>query len=100
MQKAAILLNELLVDVEDSTFERDYLYHLAVVHTRLQDYEEAQLFVEKLYQTEPNNGQVKTLRSVIMQRKTNQTISDVAAFSVFSAIAGIAFFVLRGVFKS
>lgn len=98
MQKAALLLTELLNS--DKNNERDYLFHLAVVHTRLNNYIEAEGYVDKLFKTEPNNAQVSTLRSVIAGRKKSQAISDVAALSVFSAIAGIAIFVMRGFFKT
>lgn len=98
MQKSCILLNELLVEDEDN--DRDYLFHLAVVHTRLNEYAEAEKYVERIHRTEPNNAQVSTLRAVIQEKKNSQAISDVATLSVVSAIAGIAFFLLRGIFKA
>lgn len=98
MKKASLLLHELLDT--DKCNERDYLYHLAVVHTRLTEYNEAQHYVDRLHQTEPNNAQVATLRSVIGERKRGQAISDVATLSLFSAMAGIAIFVVRGIFKA
>lgn len=98
MQKASLLLNELLSSDEQN--ERDYLFHLSVVHTRLHEYVEAERYAERLYNTEPNNAQVATLRSVILEKRNSQAISDVATLSVVSVIAGIAIFLLRGVFKA
>lgn len=98
MAKAVLLLTELRQENEQQN-DRDYLFHLAVVHTRLNEYSEAEKFAEILYRMEPNNSQVTTLRSVIAQRKNNQTVSDVAALSVFSAIVGIAFFIFRGMIR-
>ena len=98
MQKSSILLNELLATDEHN--ERDYLFHLAVVHTRLKEYLEAERYVRLLHTAEPNNSQVAQLMSVIKEKRTSQTVSDVAALSVFSAIVGMAIFVLRGALKS
>lgn len=98
MAKAVLLLTELRQENEQQN-DRDYLFHLAVVHTRLNEYSEAEKFADILYRMEPNNSQVTTLRSVIAQRKNNQTVSDVAALSVFSAIVGIAFFIFRGMIR-
>lgn len=98
MQKAALLLTDLLNS--DKSNKRDYLFHLAVVHTRLNNYIDAEGYVDKIYKTEPNNSQVSTLRSVIAEKKKSQAISDIATLSVCSAIAGIAIFVMRGFFKT
>lgn len=98
MQKASLLLNELLTSDEHN--ERDYLFHLAVVHTRLNDFEEAGKYADVLFRAEPNNSQVSTLRSVIFEKKTSQTISDVATLSFVSLIGAITIFILRGVFKA
>lgn len=128
MQKASLLLNELLSTDEQN--ERDYLFHLSVVHTRLHEYVEAERYcirvktlyvvflciliqspcvpsllspdryANRLYQTEPNNAQVATLKSVILEKRNSQAISDVATLSVVSVIAGIAIFLLRGVFRA
>lgn len=94
MQRAVILLNELLVQDKGAS-DRDYLFHLAVVHTRLKQFEDANGYVENLLRREPNNSQVKTLELVIRQKKFNQAVSDVLTLTVISSIIGLAIWYFR-----
>lgn len=86
MLKGANLLVDLMA--RDPQRQRDYIFYLAVVHTRLTQYEQASLFADKLLLIEPNNPQIIGLRKVIHQRWKAEIASDVVTVGGTALILG------------
>lgn len=70
------LLENLYYDDENS--RRDYLYYLAIGHTRLKNYKKALDSVEYFLRFEPYNRQATELRSFIKQKLTKDGLLGMA----------------------
>ncbi|VDN29807.1 unnamed protein product [Gongylonema pulchrum] len=59
-------------EVEDVS-KRDYVYYLAIAHTRLKEYDRALAYVDILLGAESNNRQALDLKEVIKQRMRSES---------------------------
>jgi len=87
-----IMLMEELYRSGDQSAKRDYLYYVAIGHTRLKRYEPALDCVNLFLQFEPNNSQATQLRAYIKNKLTKDGLMGFA-------IAGGAALVLGGLIK-
>lgn len=69
---------------------RDYLYYIAIGHTRLKQYDLALDCVEQFLQFEPENRQAKQLRAFIKEKLTKDGLVGMAiAGGVVLAVGGL-----------
>lgn len=76
--KHGINLLERLYYEGNSSQRRDYLYYIAIGHTRLKQYNLAMDCVEQFIQFEPENRQAKQLRSYIKEKLTKDGLLGMA----------------------
>lgn len=69
---------EHLYDTGDRNSRRDYLYYVAIGHTRLGQYQQALDCINSFLGFEPENRQAKQLRSEIKNRLTNDGFKGIA----------------------
>uniref|UniRef100_A0A1L8E421 Mitochondrial fission 1 protein n=1 Tax=Nyssomyia neivai TaxID=330878 RepID=A0A1L8E421_9DIPT len=88
IKKGIVLLEDLAT--RHSEGKRDYIYYLAVGHTRIKEYTVALKYARTFLQIEPNNQQVINLEQTIRKKMDREGMIGVA-------VAGGAAVVLAGV---
>nr|QBH73492.1 hypothetical protein [Isotomurus palustris] len=79
VKKGVTLLEKLLKSKStDQTHKRDYLYYLAVGHTRLKDFNIGLKYVKTLLQLEPGNRQAQELEKAIKSQMETEAIKGAA----------------------
>ncbi|XP_058120866.1 mitochondrial fission 1 protein [Anopheles ziemanni] len=97
MKTGLVLLEDLYVKHPEG--RRDYLYYMAIGHTRLKDYSEALKHAQAFLEIEPNNQQVIALEELIKKRMDIEGLKGVAkatgAALVVGGILGLGFAMLK-----
>ncbi|XP_050078714.1 mitochondrial fission 1 protein [Anopheles maculipalpis] len=97
MKTGLVLLEDLFVKHPEG--RRDYLYYMAIGHTRLKEYSEALKHAQAFLEIEPNNQQVIALEELIKKRMDIEGIKGVAkatgAVLVFGGIVGLGLALLK-----
>jgi len=84
------LLNDLRQRSSEDDAKRDYVYYLAIAHTRLKEYDRAMQYVNALLSVEADNRQVIELKQAIEKRMRNDGILGAAIIGGGAAVvAGI-----------
>ncbi|CAK5082108.1 unnamed protein product [Meloidogyne enterolobii] len=86
------ILESLLKRVESDMPKRDYVYYLAIAHTRIKEYDRALEYINLLLSAESDNHQALDLKELIEQRMKrglekrmgNGFILGISGFSRFS----------------
>lgn len=81
------LLKGLFHNTKDETAKRDYLYYLAIGHTRLKDYNEALKFSKAILQVEPGNHQALQLSEYIEKKMRKEGLIGMAIVGGAAAVA-------------
>ncbi|XP_058058781.1 mitochondrial fission 1 protein [Anopheles bellator] len=93
MKRGISLLENLFASHPEG--RRDYLYYLAIGHTRLQEYSEALKHAQAFLEIEPNNQQVIALEEMVKKRMEIEGLKGVAkatgAALVVGGILGLGF---------
>lgn len=93
--KRGINLLEELYQNPDESGKRDYVYFLAVGNARLKEYNLALQYLNGLLAVEPNNKQVKELKTTIDKRMRGEALKGAAVASGvlvgLGAIVGLGF---------
>ncbi|XP_055712395.1 mitochondrial fission 1 protein [Phlebotomus papatasi] len=76
IQKGIILLEDLATRHAEG--KRDYIYYLAIGHTRIKEYTVALKYVRSFLQIEPNNQQVINLEQIIKKKLEREGMIGVA----------------------
>uniref|UniRef100_A0A182PLP2 Uncharacterized protein n=1 Tax=Anopheles epiroticus TaxID=199890 RepID=A0A182PLP2_9DIPT len=76
MKTGLVLLEDLFVKHPEG--RRDYLYYMAIGHTRLKEYSEALKHAQAFLEIEPNNQQVIALEELIKKRMDIEGLKGVA----------------------
>ncbi|EFO17504.1 hypothetical protein LOAG_10996 [Loa loa] len=82
------LLEDLLRQEVEDISKRDYVYYLAIAHTRLKEYDRALAYVDILLSAESNNRQALDLKDVIKQRMKKDGIIGMAILGGGIAVIG------------
>lgn len=77
IKKGLALLEDLYFHGDEKA-KRDYIFYLAIGHTRLKNYAEALKHVRGLIQVEPLNSQARDLERVINKRMKNEGLVGMA----------------------
>nr|ADZ13676.1 mitochondrial fission 1 protein [Clonorchis sinensis] len=88
MKTAIFLLEDLFKSTRDDGFRRDCLFHLAIAHTKLPDYERALECCDNILKVQPQNHQTQQLKEEIHKRVRRDGITGIAAIS--GAVLGVA----------
>jgi len=81
------LLKDLFQKTKDETAKRDYLYYLAIGHTRLKEYNEALKFSNAILQVEQGNHQAVMLSEYIEKKMKKEGLIGMAIVGGAAAIA-------------
>ncbi|KAK2141716.1 hypothetical protein LSH36_1053g00029 [Paralvinella palmiformis] len=87
LRKGTVLLEDLFHRVGDDHAKRDYLFYLAVGHTRLKEYEKALKYTEAILKVEPKNHQAAQLREHI---KKKMKIDGLVGMAIVGGAAAVA----------
>uniref|UniRef100_A0A914XBK7 Mitochondrial fission 1 protein n=1 Tax=Plectus sambesii TaxID=2011161 RepID=A0A914XBK7_9BILA len=82
------LLEELLRKEEEDIARRDYVYYLAVAHTRMKEFDRAMQYVDILLQAESHNRQAADLKALIEKRMRNNGLLGAAILGGGIAVIG------------
>ncbi|XP_052895071.1 mitochondrial fission 1 protein [Anopheles moucheti] len=97
MKTGLVLLEDLFVRHPEG--RRDYLYYMAIGHTRLKEYSEAMKHAQAFLEIEPNNQQVIALEELIGKRMDIEGMKGVAkatgAVLVVGGILGLGLALLK-----
>uniref|UniRef100_A0A915PK93 Mitochondrial fission 1 protein n=1 Tax=Setaria digitata TaxID=48799 RepID=A0A915PK93_9BILA len=74
VRKGIKLLEDLLRQEVEDISKRDYVYYLAIAHTRLKEYDRALAYIDILLSAESNNRQALDLKDVIKHRMKKGTL--------------------------
>ncbi|MCP9263277.1 hypothetical protein DINM_006612 [Dirofilaria immitis] len=88
VRKGIQLLEDLLRKELEDISKRDYVYYLAVAHTRLKEYDRALAYIDVLLSAESNNRQALDLKDVIKQRMKKDGIIGMAILGGGIAVIG------------
>ncbi|VDN07151.1 unnamed protein product [Thelazia callipaeda] len=78
VRKGIKLLEDLLRKEVEDISKRDYVYYLAIAHTRLKEYDRALAYIDVLLSAESNNRQAMDLESLIKKRMKRDGIIGMA----------------------
>ncbi|EAA14436.4 AGAP009852-PA, partial [Anopheles gambiae str. PEST] len=81
-----VLLEDLFVKHPEG--RRDYLYYMAIGHTRLKEYSEALKHAQAFLEIEPNNQQVIALEELIKKRMDIEGLKGVAKATGAALVVG------------
>uniref|UniRef100_A0A914KJM9 Mitochondrial fission 1 protein n=1 Tax=Meloidogyne incognita TaxID=6306 RepID=A0A914KJM9_MELIC len=86
------ILESLLKRVESDMPKRDYVYYLAIAHTRIKEYDRALEYINILLSAESDNHQALDLKELIEQRMKRDGLVGLALTFGFggAAILGVA----------
>uniref|UniRef100_A0A915M8U5 ATP synthase F1 subunit epsilon n=1 Tax=Meloidogyne javanica TaxID=6303 RepID=A0A915M8U5_MELJA len=86
------ILESLLKRVESDMPKRDYVYYLAIAHTRIKEYDRALEYINLLLSAESDNHQALDLKELIEQRMKRDGLVGLALTFGFggAAILGVA----------
>ncbi|ELT98945.1 hypothetical protein CAPTEDRAFT_165888 [Capitella teleta] len=93
LRKGTLLLQELFHKTADETAKRDYLFYLAVGHTRLKEYEKALKYAKAIQQVEPGNHQAREMTAYIEKKMKKEGLIGMA---IVGGAAAVAFGALAG----
>lgn len=77
LERAVILLEDLCVR-DDRESRKDYLFHLAIAHTKLAEYGRAEDCIKKFMVLEPGNRQAHELYDIIQKKIAQERVKDAA----------------------
>uniref|UniRef100_A0A182JPJ3 Uncharacterized protein n=1 Tax=Anopheles christyi TaxID=43041 RepID=A0A182JPJ3_9DIPT len=86
MKTGLVLLEDLFVKHPEG--RRDYLYYMAIGHTRLKEYSEALKHAQAFLEIEPNNQQVIALEELIKKRMDIEGLKGVAKATGAALVVG------------
>ncbi|KFM74880.1 Mitochondrial fission 1 protein, partial [Stegodyphus mimosarum] len=93
IRRGVVLLEDLFHN-GDATAKRDYLYYLAVGHTKLKDYNQALKLLSKFLSIEPTNRQAQVLQKYIKDKMKKEGLIGIAivggAALALGSIVGIS----------
>uniref|UniRef100_A0A914DSW2 Mitochondrial fission 1 protein n=1 Tax=Acrobeloides nanus TaxID=290746 RepID=A0A914DSW2_9BILA len=87
------LLEGLLKRSEEDIPKRDYVYYLAIAHTRLKEYDRALDYINLLLSVETHNRQAAELKALIEKRMKRDGIVGLAVLGLGGVGAVVAGFV-------
>lgn len=95
MRKGSDLLKDLCK--KDIKKKGDYIFYLAVVHTRLREYEKALMYIANLENIAPAYPQIQILKEIIINRRNNDTATGkvVRAALLIGGMAGLGMWLLK-----
>ncbi|VDK86839.1 unnamed protein product [Onchocerca ochengi] len=88
VRKGIQLLEDLLRQEVEDISKRDYVYYLAIAHTRLKEYDRALAYIDVLLSAESNNRQALDLKDVIKSRMKKDGIIGMAILGGGIALIG------------
>ncbi|VIO99754.1 fis1-related protein, putative [Brugia malayi] len=88
VRKGIKLLEDLLRKEVEDISKRDYVYYLAIAHTRLKEYDRALAYVDILLSAESNNRQALDLKDLIQHRMKKDGIIGMAILGGGIAVIG------------
>ncbi|VDD97777.1 unnamed protein product, partial [Enterobius vermicularis] len=88
VRKGINLLEGLLHKDTEDIAKRDYVYYLAVAHTRLKEYDRALAYIEVLLSAESSNRQAIELKELIQRRMRNDGLLGMAILGGGVAVVG------------
>ncbi|XP_076454111.1 mitochondrial fission 1 protein-like isoform X2 [Babylonia areolata] len=88
MRKGIALLEDLLKGQKDDMSKRDYLYYIAVGHTRLKEYERALKYIDAVRQIEPGNHQARDLNTYIKKKMEKDGLMGMAIVGGAAVVLG------------
>ncbi|GAB0096807.1 Mitochondrial fission 1 protein [Sergentomyia squamirostris] len=86
IKKGILLLEDLATRHPDG--KRDYIYYLAIGHTRIKEYTVALKYVRSFLQIEPNNQQVISLEQIIKKKMEREGMIGVAVAGGAALVVG------------
>ncbi|KAK7089975.1 hypothetical protein V1264_009844 [Littorina saxatilis] len=88
MHKGVALLEDLLKNEKDDLAKRDYLYYIAVGHTRLKEYERALKYIDAVTRIEPGNHQARQLHQYIKKKMEKDGLMGMAIVGGAAVVLG------------
>ncbi|KHN75344.1 Mitochondrial fission 1 protein [Toxocara canis] len=88
VKKGIKLLEDLLRRDAEDVSKRDYIYYLAIAHTRLKEYDRALAYIDILLSAESHNRQAIELKDLIKKRMRNDGILGMAILGGGLAVVG------------
>ncbi|XP_059619226.1 mitochondrial fission 1 protein [Phlebotomus argentipes] len=86
IKKGIVLLEDLATRHAEG--KRDYIYYLAIGHTRIKEYTVALKYVRSFLQIEPNNQQVINLEQIIKKKMERDGLIGVAVAGGAALVVG------------
>ena len=77
--------------------KRDYIYYLALGHTKLKDYQKAKKFIDAILYKEPNNGQALELKALVDDRLVKDGLLGMALVGGGSLLLGGGALLIGGI---
>jgi len=88
VERGIRLLEELLRRDAEDVSKRDYVFYLAVAHTRVKEYDRALAYIEVLLSAEPGNRQALDLKTLIEKRMKTEGLIGAAILGGGIAVVG------------
>ncbi|GFS94616.1 mitochondrial fission 1 protein [Nephila pilipes] len=77
IRRGVVLLEDLFLS-GDATAKRDYMYYLAIGHTKLKDYNRALKLLSKFLSIEPTNRQAQELQRYVKEKMRKEGLLGMA----------------------
>lgn len=96
MRKGVVLLEDIYSKGSEDE-KRDYIYYLALGHTKLKDYQKAKKFIDAILYKEPNNGQALELKALVDDRLVKDGLLGMALVGGGSLLLGGGALLIGGI---
>jgi len=96
VRKGVVLLEDLYTKGSEEE-KRDYIYYLALGHTKLKDYQKAKKFIDAILYKEPNNGQALELKALVDDRLRKDGLLGMALVGGGAVMLGGAGLLIGGI---
>ena len=96
VRKGVVLLEDIYSKGNEEE-KRDYIYYLALGHTKLKDYQKARKFIDAILYKEPNNGQALELKALVDDKLMKDGILGMALVGGGALVFGGAALLVGGI---
>jgi len=96
VRKGVVLLEDIYAKGNEEE-KRDYIYYLALGHTKLKDYQKAKKFIDAILYKEPNNGQALELKALVESKLVKDGLLGMALVGGGALMMGGAALLVGGI---
>jgi len=96
VRKGVILLQDIYSKGSEEE-KRDYIYYLALGHTKLKEYQKAKKFIDAILYKEPNNGQALELKALVDDKLVKDGLLGIALVGGGTVLFGAGALLVGGI---